>query len=130
LHHIVGDAWSIGLLVRELGALYDACLAGRTDPLPPLAVQYVDYAVWQRRRLKGRTMADLLDRWRARLSDPPLRATLTADRPRASGVGRRGERLLRRLGRPTTEAARRLALEQRATLYMVLLSAFALLLKR
>ena len=48
MHHIVSDGWSMGVLVRELGALYEAFSAGQPSPLPELPVQYADYAVWQR----------------------------------------------------------------------------------
>ncbi|RYE42480.1 MAG: non-ribosomal peptide synthetase, partial [Hyphomicrobiales bacterium] len=53
MHHIVSDGWSMGVLVRELGALYAAFSQGQDNPLPPLAIQYADYAVWQRRWLSG-----------------------------------------------------------------------------
>src|SRR5207244_3653475 len=73
LHHIVADGWSLGVLVREVAALYPAALAG--DPagagLPPLAVQYPDYAVWQRGWLSGEVLARQLGYWRARLAGAP-----------------------------------------------------------
>ena len=56
LHHIVSDGWSMGVLFRELSALYEAFSQGEASPLPPLQVQYADYAVWQRGWLTGEVL--------------------------------------------------------------------------
>src|SRR5262249_20833855 len=56
MHHIVSDGWSMGVLINEFSALYAAFRQGRPDPLPPLAIQYADYAVWQRRHLEGQDL--------------------------------------------------------------------------
>ncbi|MGO7172190.1 condensation domain-containing protein, partial [Rhizobium leguminosarum] len=53
VHHIASDGWSMGIMVQEIGALYQAFLEGRGSPLPALAVQYADYAIWQRAWLQG-----------------------------------------------------------------------------
>ncbi|MEI7382526.1 condensation domain-containing protein, partial [Pectobacterium versatile] len=66
-HHIISDGWSIGILARELAALYQAAREGRDAPLPPLPVQYADYAVWQRQSLQGETLDGLRDYWRHQL---------------------------------------------------------------
>src|SRR5258708_33733641 len=64
MHHIVSDGWSLGLFVRELGALYQAYCQGRPSPLPELAVQYADYAVWQREWLRGEVLERQVAYWK------------------------------------------------------------------
>ncbi|HEU4886043.1 MAG TPA: amino acid adenylation domain-containing protein, partial [Longimicrobium sp.] len=82
MHHIVSDGWSMGVLFRELSALYEAYREGRESPLPELAVQYADYAVWQREQLAGEALDRQLAYWRERLSDAPALLELPTDRPR------------------------------------------------
>ncbi|KGM25699.1 hypothetical protein KS18_25040, partial [Photorhabdus luminescens] len=82
LHHIVFDGWSVSVLMRELSTLYTAFLAGQSDPLPPLAIQYPDYAAWQRQWLSAERIQSQSDYWRARLIDAPVLLDLPTDRPR------------------------------------------------
>jgi amino acid adenylation domain-containing protein/non-ribosomal peptide synthase protein (TIGR01720 family) len=81
LHHVVSDEWSAGILRRELGALYAACSRGGPDPLPPLPVQYADYAVWQRAWLTGQALESQLAYWRRQLASLPA-VELPVDHPR------------------------------------------------
>ncbi|MGP3070767.1 condensation domain-containing protein, partial [Serratia nevei] len=81
-HHIVSDGWSTGILLRELGALYGAFRRSDVDPLPPLTLQYPDYAAWQRRYLTPERLAAQAQYWRETLSDAPALLTLPTDRPR------------------------------------------------
>src|SRR5205085_7854147 len=81
-HRIVTDGWSMGILVRELGALYGAFSRGEEDPLPPLGIQYADYAAWQRQWLTGERVQKLAEFWRQALADAPLLLELPTDRPR------------------------------------------------
>ncbi|WP_244560166.1 condensation domain-containing protein, partial [Ensifer aridi] len=81
-HHIVSDGWSMGVLMRELSQLYRAFAAGRDDPLPPLAIQYPDYAAWQRQWLSGERLQAQAQYWRDSLSGAPARLALPTDRPR------------------------------------------------
>ena len=80
-HHIISDGWSLGVLVREMMALYPAYAAGKTPSLPPLPVQYADFALWQRGWLRGELLAQQLGYWRERLAGVPALA-LPTDRPR------------------------------------------------
>ena len=82
LHHIVGDGWSNGVLVHDLTALYEACRQGRPSPLPPLPIQYADFAVWQRGWLAGPPGEAQLAYWRAALAGAPPVLDLPTDRPR------------------------------------------------
>jgi amino acid adenylation domain-containing protein len=129
LHHIMCDAWSIGLLVHELGALYHAAACGVPDPLPPLAVRYADYARWERAWLDSETLAAQRRFWEERLRGvEPL--DLPLDRARsARGVRRGGSvpvvlppALATRLG----EFCRR----ENVTVFMTLLAAWQVLLSR
>ena len=91
MHHVVSDGWSLGVLFRELGALYEAFTRGAPSPLSALPVQYADYAVWQRERLGEPGFRRQLDYWRGRLADAPAVLALPSDRPRPgvrSGAGR------------------------------------------
>ncbi|MCK1405316.1 amino acid adenylation domain-containing protein, partial [Bradyrhizobium sp. 76] len=81
-HHIVSDGWSLGVLARELSQLYRAFVAGDDDPLPPLVIQYPDYAAWQRRWLTGERLSNQAEYWRSNLSGAPARLALRTDRPR------------------------------------------------
>jgi amino acid adenylation domain-containing protein len=126
LHHIVSDGWSLGVLARELGEIYPALAAGRPSPLPPLPLQYGDFAVWQRDRLRGETLASLLAWWGQRLAGvPPL--DLPTDRPRSLQPGSPGGQVALTVPRGETAAFAR---RQGCTLYMVLLAAFEALLGR
>jgi amino acid adenylation domain-containing protein len=130
MHHIVSDGWSMGVLLRELAALYGAALAGRPSPLPELPVQYADFAVWQREWLQGEVLEGQLAYWRERLAGHPPVLELPADRPRPAVQTFRGavEPLLLE-----AEASGRLAdLSRRrgAPLFMTALSGFLALLHR
>ncbi|MFG2342387.1 amino acid adenylation domain-containing protein [Streptomyces yangpuensis] len=130
VHHVATDAWSQGVLVRELSAAYGELVAGRLPALPPLPVQYADYAVWERARLSGPSMQRQLDYWQKQLSgmDPALE--LPADRPRPSIARQDGEALRWTLPAELVDAAQKLGAEEDATLYMTLLAAFQLVLSR
>ncbi|HEX7238904.1 MAG TPA: amino acid adenylation domain-containing protein, partial [Longimicrobiaceae bacterium] len=130
VHHVVSDGWSVGILVRELRAHYEAALAGTEADLPPLALQYADYAVWQRGRLEGDALARRLDFWRARLQGAPAALDLPSDRPRPPVQSFAGDTFTFRLEPGPAEALRALARREDATLFMVLLAGFAAWLHR
>lgn len=129
VHHIVSDAWSIGILCRELSLLYEAFLNGKPSPLPELSFQYADYAVWQLRWLEGGKCKAELEFWRDQLSDiTPL--ILPADRPRPAVPSFNGARHTFQLSGGLTNALRDLGRKERVTMFMTLLTAFQVLLHR
>ncbi len=82
MHHIASDGWSMGILVNEFGRLYQAFSQGLDNPLAPLAIGYVDYALWQRDYLKGEVLAQQLNYWRKQLDEAPVVHSLGLDYPR------------------------------------------------
>ncbi|HEX4961001.1 MAG TPA: amino acid adenylation domain-containing protein, partial [Thermoanaerobaculia bacterium] len=129
LHHIASDAWSMGVLVREMVALYRAFALGEPSPLPELPVQYADFAVWQRGWLQGETLASQLDYWRGILSGAPV-LQLATDHPRVPFQGYRGADVGFRLSSQASEGVKAMARQRGATPFMVLLSGFEALLQR
>src|SRR5262249_62102279 len=85
-HHIVSDGWSRGVLIRELGRLYAAFSAGRPSPLAAPAVQYADYAVWQREWLKGAVLEQQVGYWKERLAGGAAALGLPAGHGRPAGA--------------------------------------------
>jgi amino acid adenylation domain-containing protein len=130
MHHIVSDGWSMGVLFRELSALYEAYREGRESPLTELAVQYADYAVWQREQLAGEVLERQLGYWRERLADAPELLELPTDHPRPAVQTFRGAHERIELSLELLERLRALGRSEGATLYMVVLSAFQVLLSR
>jgi amino acid adenylation domain-containing protein len=130
LHHIVSDGWSVGVLVREIGALYAAALEGRPSPLPELPIQYADFALWQRRWLAGEALDRHVDYWRQRLRGLPAEIELPADRPRPAVPSHRGAE--HRFGLDGRAAAALAALARRegTTPFMVLAASMLALLSR
>ncbi|RKH48814.1 amino acid adenylation domain-containing protein, partial [Corallococcus sp. AB050B] len=130
MHHIVSDGWSLGVLVREVAVLYAMFLQGQPSPLPELAVQYADYAAWQRETLQGPALERQLAYWREQLSGAPPALELTTDKPRPAARGFRGARTPIQWPREMTDALRTLARQEGATLFMVLLAGWQSLLSR
>jgi amino acid adenylation domain-containing protein len=130
MHHVVSDGWSMGVLLRETAALYEALSRGEPSPLPELPVQYADFAVWQRAWLTGDALERQLAWWRERLADAPAVLEIPTDRPRAPLPGERGAVVARTLPREAAEGLRALARAEGATLYMTLLAALDVLLAR
>ena len=129
-HHIVSDGWSMGVLVRELGALYRAFVAGQDDPLPPLAIQYPDYAAWQRQWLAGDRLQRQVDYWRQALADAPAVLELPTDRPRPSGRSLAGASLPIEIDADLALGIRRLSQSHRTTAFMTVLAAWATVLSK
>ncbi|MEO6463483.1 MAG: condensation domain-containing protein, partial [Candidatus Eisenbacteria bacterium] len=129
-HHFVADGWSMGILLREVGALYHAFARDLPSPLPPLPVQYADYAAWQRAWLGGGELESQLGVWRARLAGMPAVLDLPADRARPPLRSGLGGRVPFTTSPDLADALRALARSSSATLFMVLLAAFHVLLGR
>src|SRR5260221_12891401 len=92
IHHLVTDGWSMGILVRELAALYEARTEGRPSPLPELRIQYADFAAWQISSLEGGVLEEQRAYWRKRLAGAPDLLALPTHRPRPPVPSSRGAR--------------------------------------
>ncbi|APR77524.1 Malonyl CoA-acyl carrier protein transacylase [Minicystis rosea] len=130
VHHIAVDAWSQGVITREIEALHAAFREGRPSPLAELSVQYADYAAWQRRCFSGEVEARQLAYWRAELGDAARVIELPTDKPRPAIASHRGARFAFTLPVPLSRAVSELSRREGATLFMTLLAAFAALLQR
>ncbi|MFJ4306582.1 amino acid adenylation domain-containing protein, partial [Streptomyces pseudovenezuelae] len=128
-HHVVSDEWSSRILRRELSALYEAFRTGSPDPLPPLAVQYADFAAWQRQWLEGEVVDDQLSYWRTQLADVPT-LELPTDRPRPPVRSTKGSMAPFTVPADTVEALRGLSRSNGTTMFMTLLAALNVLLGR
>jgi amino acid adenylation domain-containing protein len=130
MHHIVSDGWSLGVFTRELNVLYGAFRDGRSDPLPPLELQYADYAVWQRAHLGESGLRRQLDHWRGALEGAPPALDLPADHPRPPVESHRGDRHWWPMSADVGNALKALALREETTLFAVLLAAYRAVLGR
>lgn len=130
MHHIVSDAWSTGVLVRELTALYEAFSTGQPSPLRGLPIQYADFAAWQRQRLQGEVLDAQLSYWQKQLSGSLPVLQLPADRPRPKVQTFQGAGQSFSISTELTEALKTLSQNEEVTLFMTLLAAFKTLLYR
>jgi hypothetical protein len=128
LHHIVCDGWSLGVFAREMAAIYGTLHGG--PPPPQLPIQYGDYAVWQRRTLTGAPLDRLLARWRERLRFAPPLLELPVARPRPALGSLRGATRHFSLPQDLSRALPAVLHSERATCFMGILAAFAVLLSR
>ena len=129
IHHLAYDGWSSGIFSRELTELYNAYLERRPAQLPSLAIQYADYAIWQRRHLSGEEGARLLSYWERHLAGVmPLALQTDLVRPVVPGL--RGDTVYLLLDASLTAALQQLSQAQGVTLFMTLLTAFKVLLYR
>jgi amino acid adenylation domain-containing protein len=130
MHHIASDGWSMSVLMEELVQLYAAFVQGRSSPLPPLAIQYADFAAWQRSHIRGDYLEEQLNYWRKQLAGIPPVHGLILDRPRALQPSFVGKALTVPLDSALAQQLKELGQTQGATLFMVLHAAFAVLLGR
>ncbi|MFI9588686.1 condensation domain-containing protein, partial [Streptomyces sp. NPDC052236] len=129
-HHIVVDGWSMDVIWREISTLYDAYANRRPDPLPPLEFQYRDYAAWQRSWLDSEVATHQLEFWKGLLTGAAESLDLPADRRRPKSPSGHGRRIAFKLSPDVTDALRSIGQSQSATPFMVLLTAFDILLAR
>ncbi|MDC9623364.1 amino acid adenylation domain-containing protein [Xenorhabdus sp. XENO-7] len=129
-HHIIADAWSIGVFIHELGTLYRAALNGHDDPLPPLPIQYADYAVWQRDGLQEAVLTEQRDFWCSQLQNAPALLTLPTDRPRPSVQTYAGDQVSFQLDTALRASLKELGQRHHTTLFMTVLTAWSIVLAR
>ena len=122
VHHVAADGWSLGVLWRELGALYAAFARGLPSPLEPLGIQYADFAAWQRAWLEGGVLDGQLAWWRERMEGAPALLELPTDRPRPAALSHRGAVHRFALEPAVAAGVRDLARREGVTLYMALLA--------
>jgi amino acid adenylation domain-containing protein len=130
VHHIVCDGWSVGILIKEVVALYGAYHSGELSPLADLQIQYADYAYWQTKWMGGLELEEHLDYWKQQLEDAPSLIELPCDRPRATAQKFRGARYRLDLDDALSGKIFALMQSQEVTLFMTLVAAFAVLLHR
>jgi amino acid adenylation domain-containing protein len=129
MHHIISDAWSMGVLIEEVSVLYGAFSLGQPSPLPELPIQYVDYSEWQRGWLKGEVLEQQLGYWKQQLTGlSPL--LLPTDRPRPAVQRQGGSTCEWGVEFNVTQQLKRMAQVQGASLFMVLVAALQTLLYR
>ncbi|MBP0618992.1 non-ribosomal peptide synthetase [Cupriavidus consociatus] len=125
MHHLVSDGWSVGLLVNEITHGYRHALApGQVAPLPPLALQYADYAAWQRDWLRGAALERLASYWRGALAGAPAALALPADRARPPVARMEGDAVALRIDGERMWQVHALARAEQVTPFIVLLASF------
>lgn len=128
MHHIISDGWSLGVLMQELFAQYQGIRDGKPPVLAPLPKQYRDYALWQRERLSGSRLEELVAYWRGKLAPPLAALELPLRGPRPPVQTHRGGHLRAYLPLDLIERGRDLCRRERTTLFMLLLSVYKFLL--
>ncbi|MEM8778778.1 MAG: aminotransferase class V-fold PLP-dependent enzyme, partial [Cyanobacteria bacterium P01_G01_bin.49] len=128
MHHIISDAWSMGVLVEEIGALYSSFCTGKPATLPALSIQYGDFAVWQRQWLQGKVLQTQLDYWKQQLGDTYPRLTFPQPPVRSDVATSRGAKQSFTLSKDLSEALTLLCRQEGVTLFMTLLTVFQVLL--
>ena len=130
MHHVVNDAWSAVLLMQELGTLYTALSRSEPSPLAPLSVQYADFAAWQRELVTGPLRDTQIAYWHKQLAAVPERLDLPTDQSRPARRGYAGDHVQFQIPDDLIGRLRAVGADENASLFMVLLTAFAVLLSR
>ncbi|HEU4508569.1 MAG TPA: condensation domain-containing protein, partial [Pyrinomonadaceae bacterium] len=130
MHHIISDGWSMGVLIRELTTLYEAYATGKESPLPELAIQYADYAHWQREWLQGEVLEKQINYWKQQMDGAPPVLELPTDYPRPAVQTFNGANQSITLPVELTTGLKALTQREGVTLFMTLLAAFQTLLWR
>ena len=127
-HHILFDRWSFSVFTKELAALYEASVADQPSSLPELTIQYVDYAVWQRQFLSGGILEQQLAYWRRQLQGAPDVLEIPTDHPRTAPVNQWANLHHQSLSEELGQEVKKMARSENATLFMVLIAGFNVLL--
>src|ERR1051326_7745414 len=130
MHHIISDGWSMGVLVREVSALYEAYMNGADSSLAELPIQYADFAVWQREYLQGAVLERQLQYWREQLAGAPPVLQLPADHPRPAIQTYRGAQAHVQFSPEVSAELKQLSQREGVTLFMTLLAVWHVLLWR
>jgi NRPS condensation-like uncharacterized protein len=128
IHHIISDAWSAEVLIRELSTLYEAFSNGQFSPLPELPVQYADYAVWQQQWLQGEKLDHQLNYWKKQLENAKTILELPTDKPRTQLQTSLGKKHSFTFSSKLSKKLKSLSQQEGVTLFMTLLAAFNTLL--
>ncbi|MEM9482216.1 MAG: amino acid adenylation domain-containing protein, partial [Cyanobacteria bacterium P01_F01_bin.116] len=130
MHHSIADGWSSNILMRELLALYDAFSIGRPASLPKIPIQYVDFAIWQKQHSQAAFWDSELAYWKRQLANAPTLLAVPTDKPRPAVQTFSGNAQLFTLPKPLVKSLRVLGQQLEVTLFMLLLTAFKVLLYR
>ncbi|MEM7556783.1 MAG: amino acid adenylation domain-containing protein, partial [Cyanobacteria bacterium P01_A01_bin.84] len=130
MHHIVFDGWSVGVLIKELAAIYGAFLTAKTSPLPELSIQYADFAIWQKQQQQTEKLESQLSYWKKQLGGKLPVLELPADRPRAAVQTFRGAKHSLLLPNHLVTSLKAISLKENVTLFMTLLAGFKILIYR
>jgi len=130
MHHIIGDGWSLGVLCKEIEAIYNSFVVGRDCPLEELSLQYADYACWQREWLRGPVLEAQLEYWRDTLQGELPALDLPADRSRKAIQSFSGNVKYWKISHELTDRVRTVGSREGATPFMIVLAAFNALLHR
>ena len=130
VHHIVSDGWSMGVIVKEVAALYEAYARGQESPLSELPIQYADFAHWQRTWLRGEVLTAQLDYWRRELAGAPTVLELPGDRPRPPVQTFHGARFHFSFSVSLNERLKEFSRDEGVTLFMSLLAGLSIVFSR
>jgi amino acid adenylation domain-containing protein len=130
LHHIISDAWSAGIFIKEIGAFYEAFSTGKNPSLPELSIQYADFAVWQQQWLQGEILDSQLNYWKQQLDGAKTLLELPTDKPRSLSPTSLGTKYSFTLSPELSKSLQSLSQREGATLFMTLMAAFNTLLYR
>ena len=128
MHHIISDGWSMGILIREFTIIYQALMHNKTHQLPPLKVQYADFAAWQKKWLRGERLQQQLAFWKKHLTSSPPVLELRGDKPRPRQLSARGAQTYTRIDNAVWIKLKELATKNGLTDFMMVLGLFYLLL--
>ncbi|MGA9769162.1 MAG: condensation domain-containing protein, partial [Blastocatellia bacterium] len=129
VHDIICDGWSMSLLIKEIRAIYEAYSGGETSRLEELPIQYADYAIWQRERLQGELLESEMRYWKRQLEAAPV-LEMPTDRLRPAHSAYQGGAQAIVIDPTVTAALRKMSRRHSATMYMMLMAGFQVLLSR